>query len=339
MTDEAGLKNDLKRLISWANLALTLLLIVFSIYGAFIGAERAKQFFNSIPLTLYWIALAVLLVTGIAIFPRLLRVRGLFLVHVGCVLVIAGAIWGSEKGLKIQDSLFGTNTIHSGRMKIFEGDTKKTVEMENGSEKELPFSVKLVNFKIEYYLLIQIDQVKRIIIQAKPGRKISLGNDLGSVEIVKIFKRFRLIFEGEKRNVIDDPNGALNPALELLIKKPDGSQSTKYVLVFFSGHKNPDDRIRFFYIEPISDFISDLEVVKDDKVLIRKSIEVNKPLHFAGYIFYQSGYDDVAGRFTILRVTSDKGLIAVYLGFISLCTGAFWHFWARHVFGDRVIED
>ena len=72
---------------------------------------------------------------------------------------------------------------------------------------------------------------------------------------------------------------------------------------------------------------------------MRKSIEVNKPLHYGGYLFYQQGYDGDAGRYTVLGVTSDKGLGIVFLGYILLCTGVFWHFWLRHIFGDREMED
>lgn len=343
MEPNAKQKSFIRRLVLWAGLFLILLLIVLSVYGAFIGSENAHQFFNSIPLACYWIVFAALLVLGIAIFHRLLHVRGLFLIHVGCVLIIAGAMWGSEGGLKMQDSLFGTNTIHSGRMKIFEGDTKKTVEMEDDSENELPFAVKLVDFKIHYYepgqLLIQTTQGEGFKMPAEPGTQYSLGNDLGKVEIVKRFERFNLIFEGGKRIAIDDPNGKILPALEILLIKPDGSKLTRYAFERFAGHINPNDKMAFSYERTIRDFFSNLEIVKDDKVLIRKSIEVNKPLHFGGYIFYQQSYDDVAGRFTVLRVTSDKGLIAVYLGFILVCSGAFWHLWLRHIFGDRIIED
>jgi hypothetical protein len=343
MTPSIEPRNFLRRLVLGAGLSLVLLLFVLSIYGAFIGAEAAQRFFNSIPLAVYWFAFGFLLVAGIALFPRLLCVRGLFLLHLGCVLILLGGLWGSRAGLKMQDSLFGTYTIHSGQMVIFEGDTKKTVETENGSEKELPFAVKLVDFKIEYYdpgqLLIQTARGEGFKIPAVPGTQYSLGNDLGSVEIVKKFKRFRLVLEGDKRVAVDDPNGGLNPALELLVRKPDGAQLTKYVFALFAGHQSPDDALRFFYIKSIRDFISDLEVVKDNKVLVEKSIEVNKPLHFGGYFFYQSGYDSEKGLYTVLRVTSDKGLVAVYLGYILLCAGAFWHLWLRHIFGDRIIED
>jgi len=352
---EAGLKNRVKRevlrspvkrgLVLWAGLLLILLLTGFSIYGAFIGAESAKAFFNSIPLAVYWLALAVLLISAIALFHRLLHIRGLFLIHLGCVLVLAGALWGSRAGLKIQDALFGTNTIHAGQMPIYEGKTEKMVEMDDGSAKELPFAVRLVDFRLEYYqpgeLLIQTRNGEGFRMPAKPGMEYFLGEDFGSVEIVRQFENFKLIFDGNKKVAIDDPNPGApgNPALELLLKKPDGNETTKYVFERFAGHLAPDDNLAFSYRRMIRDYISDLQVIKDDKVLTRKSIEVNRPLHFAGYLFYQQGYDDESGQYTVLRVTSDTGLGIVYLGYILLCAGVFWHLWLRHIFGDREMED
>lgn len=343
MMQKAGLKSRIRGILLWAGLFVILLLTAFSIFGAFIGAERAQRFFNSIPVSVYWVLFAVLLVTGIAFFPRLLHTRGLFLVHLGCTLVLAGGLFGSRAGLKIQDALLGTDTIRAGQMVIYEGQTQKTVSTEDKSQKELPFAVKLVDFKIEYYepgvLLIQTTGDDVIKIKAEPETDCNIGSDYGSVEILRRFENFKLTLEGDKRIVMDDPNGKPNPAIELLLKRPDGSQVTRYAFERFAGHVNVNDRMAFSYRRAIRDFISDLEVIKDNKVAARKSIEVNKPLHFGGYIFYQQGYDDEAGRFTVLRVTSDKGLITVYLGFILLCAGAFWHLWFRHLFGDRVIED
>jgi hypothetical protein len=76
--EKAGLKNRMRRVVLWAGLLVILFLTGFSIYGAFIGVESAKRFFNSVPLSVYWIAFAVLLISGIAIFKRLLCWRGLF---------------------------------------------------------------------------------------------------------------------------------------------------------------------------------------------------------------------------------------------------------------------
>jgi hypothetical protein len=340
---EAGLKNRLRRVALWAGLLLILLLIAFSIYGAFIGAESAKGFFNSIPLSVYWLAFAALLISAIVLFKRLLCFRGLFLIHLGCIIILAGGIFGSQAGFKIQDKLFKTDTIRTGQMIINEGTTERAVELEDGVIKMLPFAIKLVDFKIEYYqpgqLTIRTQKGEGFKIPAEPGQKYVLGQDLGSVGIVRRFEYFKLTREGDKRVAIEDANGGPNPAIEVLIKKPDGNEVTRYVFERFPGHARPDDNLQFSYNRSVKDFLSDVEVVKDNKVVAKKSIEVNKPLHYGGYLFYQQGYDSDAGRYTILGVTSDKGLGIVFLGYILLCAGAFWHFWLRHIFGDREIED
>ena len=343
MMQEAGLKNRVKRLVLWAGLLLILLLTVFSIYGAFIGAESAKGFFNSIPMSAYWLAFAVLLISAIAIFRRLLCFRGLFLIHLGGIIILAGGIIGSQAGFKVQDKLSGTDTIRAGQMIINEGTTERALELEDGVIKMLPFAIKLVDFKIEYYqpgqLIIRTQKDEGFKIPAEPGQKYLLGKDLGSVEIVRRFDNFKLTREGDKRIAIEDINGGPNPALEVRLKKPDGSETTRYVFERFPGHARPDDNLQFSYRRSIKDFLSDVEVVKDNKVVTRKSIEVNKPLHYGGYLFYQQGYDSDAGRYTVLGVTSDKGLGIVFLGYILLCAGVFWHFWLRHIFGDREMED
>jgi hypothetical protein len=348
---EAGLKNGstgspprrLRRVALWAGLILILLLTGFSIYGAFRGAESAKRFFNSIPLVVYWFSLAALLILAIAMYKRLLCWRGLFLIHLGCIIILTGGIIGSQAGFKIKDKWFKTDTIRSGQMIINEGTTERAVEMENGVIKMLPFAVKLVDFRIEYYqpgqLIIRTPKGEGFKISAEPGQKYVLGDDLGSVEIVRRFEYFKLTREGDKRVAIEDVNGGPNPALELLLKNSDGSEKTRYVFERFPGHSSPDDNLQFSYHRSIKDFLSDVEVVKDNKVIMRKTIEVNKPMHYGGYLFYQQGYDSDAGKYTILGVTSDKGLGVVFLGYILLCIGVFWQFWLRHLFGDREMED
>ncbi len=80
-------------------------------------------------------------------------------------------------------------------------------------------------------------------------------------------------------------------------------------------------------IRDIKDYISEIQVIQDDKAVAEKDIEVNHPLHYGGYHFYQQGYDDQEGKYTILRVTSDSGLFFVYTGYFLLCLGTCWHFW------------
>ena len=102
--------NRFKRAVLWAALIAVILLTLLSIYGAFIGADRARAFFTSLPLAVYWLALIALLVAGIVLFRRLLRVPSLLLMHLGCILVLLGAMWGSNGGHALARSGFSAST-------------------------------------------------------------------------------------------------------------------------------------------------------------------------------------------------------------------------------------
>jgi hypothetical protein len=82
----------------------------------------------------------------------------------------------------------------------------------------------------------------------------------------------------------------------------------------------------------VRDYISDLAVIENGKIVAEKNVEVNHPLHFGGYYFYQHSYDAQAAQYSILMVVSDAGLSVVYLGYLMLCAGVIWHFWLRDIF-------
>ncbi len=316
----------------WTALTLIILLIFLSIYGAFVGAERAKSFFNSLPLAVYWLTLTLLLIIGIIVFHRLVSVPGLLLIHVGCILVLAGSIWGSQAGHKLAKRLFGIDKIPTSRMVIYEGRSENLVVLENGEQiKELPFAIKLKDFQIEYYkpdfLLIQTRQGKTWRIPVEIGKESSLGNDFGTVKILRAFENFKIKNEGDEHVPYDDPQPGYNPALQVQIKSPAGDVITRYIFERFPGHIHPEDKFILRYRRVISDYVSELQIIEDNKVVAEKNIEVNHPLHFGGYHFYQHSYDAQAGQYTILTVVSDTGLNLVYAGYLMLLVGVFWHFW------------
>ncbi len=328
--------NRFRRSILWAALALILLLIFLSIYGAFLGAERAKKFFNSLPLAVYWIALTVLLIVGIIIFRRLVRMPALLLVHFGCILILAGSIWGSQAGHKLQKRLLGIDKIPTGQMLIYEGQHENRVVLEDANQiGELPFYVRLKDFRVEYYkpdhLQIQSWQGKSWKIPVEIGKEILLGEDVGTIKVARKFESFKIKVEDGKNLPFDDPNSAANPALEVEIKSPDGKAATRYVFERFPGHTRPEDKLHLRYQRIISDYISELQIIRNNEVVVEKGIEVNHPLHFGGYHFYQHSYDADAGKYTVLMVVSDTGLNFVYAGYLILCIGAIWHFWLKHI--------
>ena len=331
-----GSKKKFRRVVMWSALALIILLIFLSVWGAFIGAERTQRLVNTLPLTIYWLAWALVLITGLAAFRRLVRVPRLLLIHVGCVFVLAGGMWGSDAGHKLQKELLGIDKIRTGQMVIYEGDLENLVALENNQQAKLPFSVKLKDFRIEYYkpeyLWVQSREGQSWKIPVETGGEFSLGADFGTVKILKVFENFKITIDGDKRRAIDDSGPGSNPAIEVEIKSPDGIVDTRYVFERFPGHSYPEDRLLLSYHRIISDYISELEIIKDGKVLAKKDIEVNHPLHFGGYHFYQSSYDAEAGQYTVLEVVSDSGLSLVYGGYLMLCIGVLWHLWLRHIF-------
>ncbi|OHB56252.1 MAG: hypothetical protein A2173_08565 [Planctomycetes bacterium RBG_13_44_8b] len=116
------------------------------------------------------------------------------------------------------------------------------------------------------------------------------------------------------------------------MKSPEGEMSTRYVFERFPGHIHPEDNFFLNYRRVISEYISELQIIRDNEVVAEKDIEVNHPLYFGGYHFYQADYDKEAGQYTILTVTSDTGLGIIYVGYLMLCVGVFWHFWIKHLF-------
>jgi len=328
-----------RRGLMWAGLIAIILLIFLSIYGAFVGAERAKDFFNSLPLSVYWLALTVMLIAGVGSFRRLVRVPSLLLIHLGCILVLVGAMWGSNAGHELQRRVSGIDKFPRGNMVIYEGRSTNLVQLEDDmpidSFGELPFSIRLKDFRLEYYepayLQIQSREEQRWKIPVKINTEFSLGADLGTVTIVKAFENFKITIDGDKRTAFDAPQPGYNPALEVQIKHPDGTVRTQYAFKRFPGHIHTEDKFLLRYQRTISDYVSELQVIKNKEVVAEKSIEVNHPLHFGGYHFYQHYYDAQAGRYTILMVVSDSGLNVVYAGFLMLCIGVFWQLWPRRL--------
>jgi cytochrome c biogenesis protein ResB len=404
--------NKLKREVMWAALALIILLIVFSIYGAFIGAARAEQFFNRVPLAVFWAAFAILLIVAVNVFPRLVRVPGLLLMHAGCILILAGGMWGSRAGHALQEKFLGIEKIRTGRMTIYEGHSENHVIVENEDQKylfsikpefesdlghrtvseelrqefekhqmalsqhvkvlfkpegnawviadnlsayiarkeddalniyaptkELPFSIGCKDFRIEYYepanLEIEIAEGQTKTIPAEVGQEIDLGGDLGKAKIVRAFENFKMSIKNGKHVAFDDPRPGSNPALEVQVTDPNGQVATQYVFSLMPGFGHTQAKLKLTYSRPanraIKDYISELEVVQDGQVVAEKDIEVNHPLYFGGYHFYQSDYDHVGHQYTVLSVYSDTGLRLVFIGYWMLCIGIVWHLWLRHI--------
>ncbi len=334
------------RIIMWMTLGAIALLTVLSVLGAFYGAEKAKQLFNSIPLAFYWYSLAVLLIAGFSEFPRLLRKPGPFMIHMGCLLVVAGGMWGSDAGHRLAERLLGIQKIPHGYIVIFEGDSESHVVEKDLKQQlgVLPFNIKLNDFRLEYYeaeeksvpqLNIKTQEGQELQLVAKAGKGISMPDGKSKVKVVQTFGNFKILIEDGKKIATNEKGNQENPAVEIEIERPDGTSYKHYVFERFAGHFQSEEGLQFNYTSQgpriIRDYFSDVVVLENEKEVANKTIEVNHPLYYGGYHFYQHSYDSEAEQYTILSVTSDSGLYTVYAGYCLLCLGVLWQFWFRNI--------
>ena len=326
-----------RRGLMWVVMLLIVLLIGMSVLGAFIGADRAEAFFNSLPLAVYWIVFLLVFVLGFAGFLRLLKIPSLLLIHLGCTLILCGGLWGSHSAHDIRNQLFGGERFYKGQMQIYEGSQDDRVLIDIANEiKELPFTLRLNDFRIDYYqpgkLYAQTREGGLWQFDAEIGKEYEIGQMGTTVKVVKTFENFKLTVEDGEVTPEDVEGAESNPAVQLTLKSADGVEQTKYVFMMFPGHTKKDDEFLFSYDRAVKDYISDVDVLTDEQVVAAKSVEVNHPLHYGGYHFYQSSYQktDDGSYVSIFSVTSDSGLNIVYAGYAMLCVGVFWQLWFKN---------
>jgi hypothetical protein len=340
---DSPVKHSGRGLILALTTGLLCVLTVLSVFGAFLGSRRAAVFFNTPATSSFWILLAAVFVTGFLAVRSLRRNTGLFLCHFGCLLVMLGALWGSETAHTLRARFFGDTKVREGIMQIHEGHQENRIfspESEGDVLATLPFNVALDDFYIEYYesegsLEIGAPDGRSASLKAEPGKQASLGADVPEVRVVRVFQNFRIQMEGGRKTVWDEEGDGMNPALEVGLTLPDGSNVMRYVFAqALHDHSFSYDGLSLNYVyggpSAIRDFKSALAIVEDGKVTARKTIEVNKPMHYGGYSFYQSGYDQQNGHYTVLSVVSDSGLMLVFPGYAFLCLGVAWRCWFRH---------
>lgn len=85
----------------------------------------------------------------------------------------------------------------------------------------------------------------------------------------------------------------------------------------------------------VKDFRSKVAVIeppsrgKPAQEILKETIEVNRPLRYKGYSFYQASYDQDNFKWTGLDVVKDPGVPFVWCGFILLNLGVILRFYFR----------
>ncbi len=365
MPQNTGLLQQLRRAVLWLTLLTLGILLCLSVISSFLGSQKAGFLFNTAPAVFYWLFFVCLLLAGLLIFPSLLRKPGLFLIHLGCVVILLGSMWSSPKGHLLQNRLLGTQKIHKGVMAIYEGSQQNQIlEKETGEVLgPLPFSVYLEDFWMEYHWGAGSLHVRKTSdpntpppspahwqIPDQPGRELLLPPPLKKITILRVLRNLKIT-----DRVTDRLPDEVNPALQVEIEWANGTKKTSYVFPADMPHVLQIEGFSFTY-EPgatvgIKDFYSNVMILDYHNYRQQPAlIEVNHPLRYGGYHLYQSSYgrdavDTSRGRearwYTVLDIISDSGLRAVFLGYFLLCAGVFWQCWIRHLirhFGQRSVH-
>ena len=349
----------------WATLAAVGALAALSVVGTFRGAEGARALFTSEPLAVFWILLAALLVACFFFGTGLVRSPGLAAMHVGSILILVGAMWGSDKGHSVAEKLLGWKKIPHGVMMIPEGAA--TDEVADGAtgepvgrlrdERGRAFQVGLKDFRIEYYpasgpwklwfeMPVPPGHAPRMgwaPIEWKEGEEVFVGRTALRVRVIRYLPGARPVRDetGAITGAAPDA-GSATPAMEVEVAVRD-REFRGWILVPQGADRAslslapimPEDLAKeaaphLWLVQPRSmpkGYFSDLAVLEGGAVVAEKTIRVNDPLGWGGYHFYQYDYDHERGEYTVLSVRSDAGLYAVYAGFALLVGGTFVRFW------------
>ncbi len=154
--------------------------------------------------------------------------------------------------------------------------------------------------------------IKRV--ELAEGETFSIGNT-GIELFVEAFYDNANVSREMKQS--DDIVG--RPAVEIEID--DGGEKTEHFLWADNPVDVPGYRLIYFQDTRVKDFYSELQVVDGGEVVLEKKIEVNDPLRYGVYTFYQSSYDSKGLSWSGLQVRNDPGVPLVYAGFLVQLLG------------------
>jgi cytochrome c biogenesis protein ResB len=318
-------------------------LTVLSIVGAFLGVERARLFFNSIPMMLIWLFLLGLLMIGIVCSAGIRKRPASLAMHLGCVLVLAGAMWGSQTAQHWRAVLQWSSGPTTGYLLLKSGDISDRLTDSSliRTVGQLPFSIRLEDFRIEYYPLGNEAWAFGLGVAVPSSRGMDwlfqpLEWNTG-VETHLPYGDIRMFVLNHK---IQETSALVELELlhgtnSLLGKMKADVTNSFYHLplaplfpdVVFS---NRSASLLLMRNEaPIRQYVSTVTLLKEAQEVGRREISVNHPLHYGGYHIYQHSYGKDGELYTILYAVKDSGLVWVYAGFILLGLGTAVHFWSR----------
>ena len=270
------------------------------------------------------------------------RALGSLITHISLLLILAGGVVRGTFG-------------EQGYIEFRQGETRDRFRVAGGTI-QLPFSIHLEKFEIETYDPSEngdsggaITAERLLVVRPDTGHQWSIPVKLNDVGVltgegeapgpensfyIKVLRRVAdFVINMETREIesrSDEPN---NPAI-LVEVVHNGYTNNQWLFALhpdfkMHGAELPGAKLDLRYQvsarpsrqRSIKDYKSTLRIIEDGEVVREKTIEVNSPLSYGGYTFYQSGFDPKDPKWTSLQVVRDPGVPLVYAGFGLMMVG------------------
>jgi hypothetical protein len=327
-----------------------LLLIALSVLSTFLGAQRARWLFNTLPLGALWCALATLLLTGLLIGVIRRTSIGILAMHAGGLLVLLGGLSGSRAACDLRALLWRDNRISRARVLVRLGQPEhRAFATEANQLHDLGFDLRLDALEVEHYgaldwrlacSLGQRDAKGEILYGDLPER---IDWRLGvEVPIPHTDARLRVLVQVQPR---PDPDSgeAPPPALEFVARRGDveirrglgAGVGLVWAMRDLYNNEQAWEAAGLPFLElyapdrPVRHCTGQLVASRDGSEEARATVRANHPMHHGGYHLYLEDYDRQDEQWALLLIVSDAGLVPVLAGFALLLTGAGWCFWVR----------
>ncbi len=228
------------------------------------------------------------------------------------------------------------------RLSIYvnEGQTVNYAYDKLQQPREVPFTVKLVDFDIKDFppKLAMIEQPEMIVpkdlknnfLQIETGMQIKLNNwDISVKEFLPSAKK-----EGEKFVATEDTFNV--PAAFIVATSTTGQGTKSGWLSCGNSQKEPsfmflDNKFALAMTIPTAkEFSSMLEITDNKGKTELVKLIVNKPIHVGAWNLYQTSYDEEAGKWSTLSVIEairDPWISVIYTGIFMVLAGAVYLFW------------
>jgi hypothetical protein len=286
-------------------------------------------------MAVFWCLLLAFFIAGFAVYPSLKKRFPVALIHLGCILVLAGGLYGSKQGHQLLHRLFGRPAFTEASIQLHPGQSSTLVMTPGGEIVELPFTILLEDAFIDYYdtpvIRLYHNQEPWVDVTPDVGKPIPLPHHLGTVQVVRAFHNFKLKPQDGRMVPYDaDDEPGSNRAWELVVAENDRDPVTVYAFERFPMHTMAARRYSADYrrAQWVKSYNSILQIRDGRHGVKGATIEVNKPLYYDGFHLYQNtfGYDE-SGPVSGIRVTSAQGVWIVFAGYGLIVAGLVGQCW------------